>query len=232
MASPDSNADSTSNKYRVQIDEGQGIVIGDQAHVVQQFYSSTLEPQVDLTAAEATYCQQVVEAYKWLDFSGFERPDLSLANVSLEDVFVRLTLTVEKVIREPVASDASSHTEQRGSQQRERSIVVQEPIELGQALSTHLLLVGEPGAGKSTLLRWLMVTFAQSNQRESTHVGPSADIDRLPVLVELGRLPDRYVKPEGGESPNWIQFLPEYLTAELAFTNISPHLFTKALAEG
>ena len=103
MTSPDSNADETASTYNVQIGEGQGIVIGDNPHVVQHFYGTPTEPQVDLTAAEATYRQKVVDAYKWLNFSGFESPDLSLANVLLEDVFMRLTLTVEKVIREPRA---------------------------------------------------------------------------------------------------------------------------------
>ena len=67
---------------------------------------------MDLRAAEETYRQKVVDAYKWLDFSGFARPDLSLANVRLEDVFVRLTLTVEKVIREPMPPEKSSRAEQ------------------------------------------------------------------------------------------------------------------------
>jgi NACHT domain/HEAT repeats len=232
MTSPDSNDDAPSSKYNVQIGEGKGIVIGDHAHVVQQFYGAPAEPQVDLIAAEATYRQKVVDACKWLNFSGFARLDLSLANVPLEEVFVRLTLTMEKVIREPVPSEQSSQSERSESRQRERVITVQEPIELGQALSTHLLLVGEPGAGKSTLLRWLAVTFAQGRQRELNRVGPSADADRLPVLVELGRLPDRYLQPEGGETPNWLQFLPEYLPAQLAFTNTPPQLLTQALADG
>ena len=63
-------------------------------------------------------------------------------------------------------------------------------------------------------------------------MGPSADADRLPVLVELGRLPDRYVKPGSGETPNWMQLLPEYLTAQMAFTNTPPQLLTQALADG
>ncbi len=109
---------------------------------------------------------------------------------------------------------------------------MQEPIELGQALSDHLLIVGEPGAGKSTLLHWLAVTFAQGNQRELNRLGPSVDEDRLPILVELGRLPDRYLNPEGGEVPNWLQFLPEYLTAQIAFTNTPPQLLTQALTDG
>ena len=91
MTSPDPNADETASTYNVQIGEGQGIVIGDNPHVVQQFYGTPTEPQVDLAAAEATYRQKVVDAYKWLNFSGFDSPDLSLANVPLEEVFVRLT---------------------------------------------------------------------------------------------------------------------------------------------
>jgi predicted NACHT family NTPase len=224
MTSPDSKDDPSSSKYHVQISEGKGIVIGDNAQVVQHFYDAPTEPQVDLTEAEATYRQKVMDAYKSLNFSGFDNPDLSLTNVPLEEVFVRLTLTVEKVIRKPVSSEKAGRAEQ--------VITVQEPIELGQALGNHLLIFGEPGAGKSTLLRWLAVTFAQGRQRELNQVGPSADSDRLPVLVELGRLPDRYVKPEGGETPNWIQFLPEYLTAQLAFTDTPPQLLTQALTSG
>jgi len=232
MTLPDPNADTTSSKYNVQIGQAQGPVIGDNVHVEQHFYGTPLEPQVDLTAAEAIYRQQVVDAYQWLNFSGFARPDLSFANVPLEEVFVRLTLTVEKVIREPVPSEESSQAELRESRQRERVITVQEPIELGQALSSHLLIVGEPGAGKSTLLRWLAVTFAEARQREPNRLGPSAEADRLPVLVELGRLPDRYLQPEGGEAPNWLQLLPEYLTAQMAFTNTPPQLLSRALADG
>jgi predicted NACHT family NTPase len=232
MTSPDSNADATSSKYNVQIGEGKGIVIGDNPHVVQQFYGPLSEPQVDLMVAEETYRQKVAEAYKWLNFSGFDSPDLSLATVPLDDVFVHLTLTVEKVIREPVPLEKSSQAEPRESWQREQVVPKQEPVELGQALRNHLLIVGEPGAGKSTLLRWLVVTFAQRQQREPNRLGPSADLDRLPVLIELGRLPERYLKPEGGEAPNWIQFLPEYLPAQIAFTNTPPQLLTRALADG
>src|SRR5258708_22572327 len=232
MTLPDPNADTTSSKYNVQIGQAQGPVIGDNVHVEQHFYGTPLEPQVDLTAAEAIYRQQVVDAYQWLNFSGFARPDLSFANVPLEEVFVRLTLTVEKVIREPVPSEESSQAELRESRQRERVITVQEPIELGQALSSHLLIVGEPGAGTSTLLRWLAVTFAEARQREPNRLGPPAEADRLPVLVELGRLPDRYLQPEGGEAPNWLQLLAEYLTAQMAFTNTPPQLLSRALADG
>jgi predicted NACHT family NTPase len=229
MTSPGSDEKTPTGQLNVQISKSQGIVIGDHVQVTQQFYGTLAEPQVDLIAAEVTYRQQVVDMYKWLNFNGFDQPDLFLDNVPLEDIFVRLALTVEKVIREPVVSETSSQARMRKSQ--ERVITVQEPIELSQALNNHLLIVGEPGAGKSTLLRWLAVIFAQGHQQAPNRLGPSADANRLPVLVELGRLPNCYVKSEGGETPNWLQFLPHYLTTQTAFTNTPPHLLIQALAD-
>jgi ABC-type glutathione transport system ATPase component len=119
-----------------------------------------LSVQVGRASTEAIYRKLVVKAYQWLNFSGFDRSDglLSLGDVPLEKVFVRLSLTVEKVVKSGE------------SQQRERVTTVQEPIELGEALGNHLLIVGEPGAGKSTLLRWLAVTFALERQRETDRV--------------------------------------------------------------
>jgi NACHT domain/HEAT repeats len=139
---------------------------------------------------------------------------------------------VEKRIPEPESAEQPSPAGRDKSRQRERVIKVQEPIELAQALSKHLLIVGEPGAGKSILLRWLAVTFAEARQRELDRLGPVADVDRLPVLVELGYLHDRYLKPVGGETPTWDQYLPEYLTDQQAFTNTPPELLTRALADG
>jgi HEAT repeat protein/energy-coupling factor transporter ATP-binding protein EcfA2 len=185
------------------------------------------QPEVTLEEAEMAYRQQVVEKYQWLNFGGFDRPDLSLANVRLEEVFVRLALTEERVIREPVSSTESNQVERR-----ERVVTVQQPVALGQALGDHLLIVGEPGAGKSTLLRWLAVTFAQALQRKPDRLGLSADADRLPVLVELGRLPNHYLKPESRQVLNWRQFLPEYITTQLAFANTPPQLLDRALIDG
>ena len=148
-------------------------------------------------------------------------------------IFVRLTLTVEQVIREPIPPEESSEQKRGEERPRERVITVQEPIELDQALTQHLLIVGEPGAGKSTLLRWLAVTFAQERQREPDRLGPSADVDRLPVLIELGHLPERYLRADGGETPNWIEFLPDHVTkGEMAFTAVPPQLLTQALTTG
>ena len=99
MTSPDSNDDATSNKYHVQIGEGQGIVIGDNAQVVQRSGSPGTAGGSDRSRSdlptEGSGGVQVAELQR------LRSPDLSLANVPLEEVFVRLTLTVEKVIREP-----------------------------------------------------------------------------------------------------------------------------------
>lgn len=107
-----STRSSAQSKYNVQIGEGTGNVIGDNAHVEQYFfYGPVPEQPVDLAVAEETYRQKVVDAYKWLDFSGFDISDLSLANVPLEDVFVRLTLTRTKALRESVPGEGLSRGE-------------------------------------------------------------------------------------------------------------------------
>ena len=49
---------------------------------------------------EERYRQQVAEAYQYLRFSGFDRGDLSLAEIPLEAIFVRLTLSVERRIQQ------------------------------------------------------------------------------------------------------------------------------------
>jgi hypothetical protein len=193
------------------------------------FYAAP-EPGLDLGAAEAMYRQQVAEAYGRLDFSRFESGALLLGEVPLRDVFVRLTLTVEKVIREPVPPEELSKEERPQGRSRERLIILQEPVELDQALSHNLLIVGEVGAGRSTLLRWLAVTFARRRQRDPDRLGVSTDVDLLPILVELRHLPDRYPQPEDWEMPYWIQYLPECILAQPAFTGTPPELLAHALA--
>ncbi len=217
-------------KYEIRIKQAEGVAIGDHPTVIIQ---PPPEPYIDLAEAEKTYRSQVIKKYNSLSFSWFEHDAPSLVDVPLEHIFVRLALTVEKVIREPIPPEESSKQKRGEEQPRERVITVQEPIELDQALTQHLLIVGEPGAGKSTLLRWLAVTFAQERQREPDRLGPYADIDRLPVLVELGHLPECYLRADGGEPPNWIEFLPDYITkGEMAFTAVPPQLLTQALKTG
>ncbi len=206
-----------------------------------------LPPPPDLIAAEKVYHKQVIAAYNRLRFSGLPG-DLFLNEVPLEDIFVRLTLTVEKTVRQQLPPDersggkgkrqppdersgAQPPDERSGAQPRERVITVQEPVEVGRALRRNILLIGEPGAGKSTLLRWLAVTFAQGRQAERGRLGTEADRDRVPVLVELGRLPRAYLQPEG-DPPAWRRFLPEYIAGQDAFAGTPPELIAEALEQG
>jgi HEAT repeat protein len=196
-----------------------------------------------LADAETRYRAQVIERYNRLGFAGLGVGDLRLSDVALDDVFVRLTLTVEKTVREPIPSEEwegerqSRNPFHRGEKKederpRKRIITSQESITLGDALTQHALIVGEPGAGKSTLLRWLAVTFAAGSQRGAERLGPQADTDRLPLLVELGRLPEAYLQANSRETPNWKVFLPEHLTKQPAFDDIPAAFLEQALAQG
>lgn len=115
-----------------------------------------------LAAAETRYRAQVVERYNRLGFAGLGISGSNLSELPLDDVFVRLTLTVEKEVPDPTPPKERERKERsrnpfhRGEKKeddrpRERTITVQEPITLGEALAQHALIVGEPGAGKSTL---------------------------------------------------------------------------------
>jgi len=68
-----------------------------------------------LAAIEARYRARVIEYYNRLGFAGLGVGDLRLADVALDDIFVRLKLTVEKIVREPIPGD----------EQRERTVIVQ-----------------------------------------------------------------------------------------------------------
>ncbi|RLT38739.1 MAG: NACHT domain-containing protein, partial [Chloroflexi bacterium] len=200
-----------------------------------------------LAAVESRYRAQVGERYNRLGFAGLGIGDLRLSDVPLDDVFVRLTLTVEKIVREPIPTEEWAQEREREERSRnpfrrgekkeddrpqERTITVQEPITLGEALAQHALIVGEPGAGKSTLLRWLAVTFAAGRQQEADRLGPQADADRLPLLVELGRLPEAYLQANSRETPNWKTFLPQHLTKQPPFDDIPALFLEQALAAG
>ena len=203
---------------------------------------------------EARYRAQVIERYNRLGFAGLGVGDLRLSDVALNDVFVRLTLTVEETVLDPNPpkeqereqkirnpfrpSEKKSGERKEDDRPREQTIKIQKPISLGDALAQHALIVGEPGAGKSTLLRWLAVTFAANRQREVERLGPQAEADRLPLLVELGKLPQRYLQAEGNEKPFWPDLIPEEvlrqgkLEHQKEWEDVPDFFLKQALAEG
>jgi HEAT repeat protein len=56
-------------------------------------------------------------------------------------------------------------------------------------------------------------------------------------LVELGRLPEQYLKPDSRETPDWLSFLPEEARRQLSWrqvpvNDIPPEFLRRALSEG
>lgn len=178
-----------------------------------------------LEEAEVAYRQQVVDRYGHTNVNGFASSKLLLSVIPLEQVFVLLTLVKESLKRVSALTEATSLS-------REREVIVHEPIALDQALHDHILLVGEPGAGKSTLLHWLLITFAQGLQRDPTRIGLTADADRLPVLIELGRLPSDYLTGDSRHLPDWSVLLSEEINRQAHFRDIPDELFRHALNTG
>ena len=190
---------------------------------------STILKPLDMREAEVSYRKQVRDAYNWLNLKGVGYADPSVDTVPLTDIFVHLGLTRERVVSQ--ADDPTTLIDPTKTSQR--TIPIQESVELVQAMNKNLLLVGEPGAGKSTFLRWLAIVFAEKLQRDPQYLGPGADQDRLPILIELGHLPPPYLDVESGESPDWAEFLPTYVTtSQKIFDKIPPELLKQALADG
>lgn len=185
---------------------------------------------INFSAAEMHYRNQFTILYHSLQLSGLGITDPSLGEVSLEKIFVQPNLTTERFVQNTPQREAPD----QGSKQSVRSpiLTIWEPITLSAALQHHFVLIGETGSGKSTFFRWLGLTFAQKRQQEQDRLGSTADADRLPILIELARLPKRYLHPEEGEVPNWLLLLPAFLTKQQGFESIPALLFTQALQEG
>jgi Restriction endonuclease len=134
-----------------------------QRDIVEEFFQDGRTPAVliDLATVEDTYRQRLVAAYGRLVFAGFERSDLFLSEVPLEKVFVRLSLTVKKVVRERgggaselgVAARKAERGVQRedGDHERrqERVATVQEPVTLAGALRQNVLIVASQAPARA-----------------------------------------------------------------------------------
>lgn len=116
-------------KYSIQIGEGHKIRIGDiyqgsDVSAIKTALRAVFQEQTKvefpaLDEAEAAYRQQVIAAYNHLDFSGFPQPDrgpddsipdLRLDFIPLDQVFVDLSLTVERerVVRIAIENSSDS----------------------------------------------------------------------------------------------------------------------------
>ena len=161
-------------------------------------------------AAEREYVNRLALAYNTVSFAAFERSDVFTGGVSLLDVYVPLSIDELKLVRQPAPKDKS-----RGRQDTEMVVTVSERVSLDAILQGNVVLSGTPGAGKSALLRWLAVTSVERG-------------GRIPILIELGRLPDEI--SSGRVSPSWPAVLPEMLARQQAFAGIPQTFFADALA--
>lgn len=165
---------------------------------------------------EALYRRQILQAYNWLDFSGLGLGPHTPEAIRLDQVFVPPQLMWQRVVRQQSPAGW-------------REATVPEPIGVNDALALgNLLITGEPGAGKSTLLRWLAIRFAGS----SGTLAPAPQTPSLPLLVELGRLPEKYLRVDSQEVIAWPLLLPTLLVSQPLFSQTSAATLARSLAAG
>jgi len=183
----------------------------------------------DPTDALACYLSHVIDENSRLQLQGI-RSASGLVSIDLEEVYITLTATVRKTVRDEetwvaeMAKLAPGETKRRGMEQPRES-VQQVKVKVQEALAMHprLVVLGDPGCGKTTLLRYLALTFARDfPPLEGTEGGLvkqrlGLDEHRLPILLPLRDFA-RYLEKEcpdvGADGP---RLLLDYL--RLYFTN-------------
>jgi len=194
---------------------------------------ATCNPQDALTC----YLDRVIKENSRLQLQGI-RSASGLVSIDLEEVYITLTATVRKTVRdeeawvEAMAKLAPGEMQRRGME-RPRETVQQVKVKVQEALAMHrrLVVLGDPGSGKTTLLRYLALTFARGfvAQAVSLRQGQTdslphivqerlgLDEHRLPILLPLRDFA-RYLEKEcpdiGADGP---KLLLDYL--RLYFTN-------------
>ncbi len=197
----------------------------------------------DPAAALTCYLTHVIAENSRLQLQGI-RSATGLVSIELEEVYVTLTATVRKTVRdeeawvEEMARRAPGETKRRRGQEtgHSRETVQQVKVQVQEALALHprLVVLGDPGSGKTTLLKYLALTFAQDfnspnvaqavSLREAQtdslrYVQQRLGLDerRLPILLPLrdfARYLETACPDNGADGP---KLLLDYL--RLYFTN-------------
>ncbi|GEM_PF-2526234 len=151
---------------------------------------------------EKDYLNKVSEIYNRLSMKGLPESDAALNEISLENIFVRLTIQIrqdtfsarqayedEREAENLSGDDAEKFRMQREIRRMEREKPRVESLSIAEALSRHprLLIVGDPGSGKTTLTRWLAVIFAKKQQAQEHLLGSRFAENRAPIVLELRR---------------------------------------------
>ncbi len=152
----------------------------------------------DPADALACYLNHVIEENSRLQLQGI-RSASGLVSIELEEVYVTLTATVRKTVRdeeswvEEMAQLAPGET-RRWGKEHPRESVQQVKVQVQEALAMHphLVVLGDPGCGKTTLLRYLALTYARDflpdmKEVERGWVQERLGVDehRLPILLPL-----------------------------------------------
>ncbi|MCD4739447.1 MAG: SUMF1/EgtB/PvdO family nonheme iron enzyme [Anaerolineae bacterium] len=206
---------------------------------------------VDETVALSCYLARVIDANQRLQLQGI-RSASGLVSINLEEVYITLTATVRKTVREEEAwveelVRLAPGEAKRLGRERPHKTMQQEKVQVQEVLAMHqrLVVLGDPGCGKTTLLRYLAITYARDfvntlsnpvNDSEENLVKHRFGLDehRLPILLPLRDFA-RYLELEhldmGADGP---KLLRDYLQMYFANQDIvlPSGFFAEQLKEG
>lgn len=160
------------SKYYINITGSQGIVIGDQVQVTQQFGKQDDPDATPSESIEVRYAAYLKRLYGNVPLGGIApRVQDRTLNIPLEELFVPLQAEQDAPLRNQfVVSGVRSFQMKRS---RPANLVRLDEI----FENVHTVILGEPGSGKSTLLRWRV---AQAVADDNT---PSPGT--LPIFLRL-----------------------------------------------
>lgn len=183
----------------------------------------------DPADALACYLTHVIDDNSRLQLQGI-RSASGLVSIDLEEVYVTLTATVRKTVRDEEAwieemarlapGEAKRWRGQETGHSRESVQQVKVQVQEALAMYPRLVVLGDPGCGKTTLLRYLALTYARDfGSTDGTDITEAGWVEqrlglderRLPVLLPLRDFA-RYLEKEcpdvGADGP---KLLLDYL---------------------
>lgn len=132
-------------------------------------------PMLDDATALKQYLTHVIEANRRLQLQGI-RSSSGLVSIELEEIYVTLTATKKRTVKEEKQwieeigrlAPGEAQRLERAMSDRPHETVQHVKVKVQEALRDHIRLVilGDPGCGKTTLLRYLALTFARNVRGE------------------------------------------------------------------
>ena len=175
--------------------------------VAERLYKPVKEKK-ELDEALKEYLEWVNNAYGRLDLRGVEERESRPHHLSLDDVYVSLTVAVKR------EEDAKKRQEE---QQEPRTIDMKELLHEGR----HIAITGGPGSGKTTYLRIIAASLARAHLENDPepirrHLGIDEPLP-IPIFISLGeynRYRREYSKkekahPEDGTLRGYINYLAQ-----------------------